>query len=73
MTKPPTIEEIRALQWAGNHASDSDSFNAVDELLSSEAPMGDKREALQIMQRDGMGIEGEITDQDVLDYLEDGR
>lgn len=65
----PTIEQIRAFKYSGNHAQDGGRFDAISRFVGSDAPMAEKREALQRMQRDGMGVDEPVTEQDVLDYL----
>jgi hypothetical protein len=64
-----TIVEIRTFKFAGNHMSDSGRFDAIDRFVQSDAPMPEKIEALEHMSRDGMGIAGPVTEQDVKDYL----
>lgn len=74
-TKPQvTIEQIRAFKWVGDHSADSDYFNAIDDFVHSDAPMVQKREALLILDREGMGIPTEsISEHEVEMFLEESR
>lgn len=64
-----TIKQIAAHQFVGNHHSDSEAFNAIDEFVNdmynSEA---DRAEALRTMTDCGMGCgrEEEVTDAELL-------
>jgi hypothetical protein len=72
MEEKITIEQIRAFTWVGNHFSDSEKMEAISKFVESDVPMAEKQEALLIMQRDAMGIEGTITEEDVEHYLRGG-
>jgi hypothetical protein len=69
----PTIEEIRAYRYAGNHYADGAKFDAIHDFVVAEStPMAHKQEALLRMERDGMGFPtSSVSEQDVLDYILD--
>lgn len=69
----PTIEQIRAFVWAGNHAADSRKMDAIDAYVGAfhELDPTTCREALTILTRDGMGVAGECDDAGLRSYLAD--
>jgi len=69
----PTIEQIRAFKWAGNHASDSGKMDAIDAYVGEhhKTDPATCREALTILTRDGMGVPGECDDAGLRSYLAD--
>lgn len=55
-----SLSSIRAIQWVGNHHSDSQSFRRVDRFVQdSSHSVADRAAALRIMARDGMGLTGD--------------
>jgi len=71
-----TIDHVRALRWAGNHESDSVSFETVDLFLAGDHPQGEKREACVIAQVRGMGVpesEEPVDDEAVEDAVSMAR
>ncbi len=71
----PTIEQIRAFRWAGNHHSDSGKMDAIDAYVGAhhKADPATCKEALTILTRDGMGEPGECDDAGLRRYLADRR
>jgi hypothetical protein len=67
----PTIEQIRAFEWAGNHAADSGKMDAIDAYVGANHDVDPAacKEALTILTRDGMGEPGECDDAGLLSYL----
>ncbi len=67
----PTIEQIRAFEWAGNHHSDSKKMDAIDAYVEAfhETDPATCKEALTILTRDGMGEPGECDDAGLRAYL----
>lgn len=69
----PTIEQIRAFKWAGNHHSDSGKMDAINAYVMAhhKADPAACKEALTILTRDGMGVPGECDDVGLRSYLSD--
>ncbi len=67
----PTIEQIRAFKWAGNHAADSGKMDAIDAYVREHHKSDPVtcKEALTILTRDGMGVRGECDDNGLRSYL----
>lgn len=67
----PTIEQIRAFEWAGNHAADSRKMDAIDAYVREHhrSDPATCKEALTILTRDGMGVPGECDDNGLASYL----
>jgi hypothetical protein len=67
----PTIDQIRAFKWAGNHAADSRKMDAIDAYVGAfhEVDPTTCKEALTILTRDGMGEPGECDDAGLQAYL----
>jgi hypothetical protein len=67
----PTIEQIRAFRWAGNHAADSGKMDAIDAYVGAfhELDPTTCKEALTILTRDGMGEPGECDEAGLQIYL----
>lgn len=62
-----TIQDIRGHEWVGNAFSDSPAFMAIDAFIQREdVSVEDRIEALEIMGRDGMGIDEPVTVKDVV-------
>lgn len=51
------LNDIRALQWAGNHYNDFQNFVLVERFVLESEDREEQKEALRIMCRDGMGID----------------
>ncbi len=69
-----TIEQIRAMTFAGNFHADQPKFDQIDTFIVDENnPMKDRAEAVRKMVEDGMGIDitGKTDDDVVQDYLEE--
>jgi hypothetical protein len=66
----PTIEEIRAYEWAGNHHSDSGKMDAIDAYVHThhEADPATCKEALTILSS-AMGEPDECDDAGLAEYL----
>lgn len=62
------IEAVRKYSWAGNAHSDHDAMTAIDAFVANDThSIADRAEALRIMGRDGMGLEGEDNGDDLTD------
>lgn len=69
--KVPTIEEIRGFKFVGNHAADAWIFAKIHNFILSDAPMEHKREAMHRLAKDGMGVDGDVKDEDVARYIQE--
>lgn len=73
----PTItnaNEIKALPWAGNHFSDWHLFEACHAYVVAESTSTEeKKKALYEMGLHGMGIDEEVTDETLEQYLADSE
>lgn len=66
------IEQIRAFKWAGNHAADSRKMDAIDAYVGAHHKSDPEscKEALTILERDGMGEDsGPCDDAGLRAYL----
>lgn len=53
------IQEIREHKFIGNAHRDNDAFTAICDFADDDClPIADRAEALRIMARKGMGLEG---------------
>jgi len=69
--KYDTIEQIRAIRWAGNHMSDGKKMEAVDDyVMANRADRALCKEALDIVSREGMGVDDPVTDAQLDEHLE---
>lgn len=65
-----SVDAIRSHQFVGNHAADSAAFEAIHEFASDwQHPVGERAEALRIMQDAGMGC-GRSDDMSDIDFLD---
>ena len=72
LTKPKydTIEQIRAVKWAGNHMADGKKMEAVDDyVVANRADRALCKEARDIVGREGMGVDEKITDAQLDEHL----
>lgn len=54
-----SIDQIRAHQFVGCHAFDSEAFSSIERFAESDNnPISDRAEALRIMATKGMGLTG---------------
>ena len=68
-----TIQEIQAHRFIGNHASDSQAFQAINQFVNHSDSIADQAEALRVMGDQGMGLgrEEHLSDQVLVDmYLD---
>ena len=66
----PTIEEIRAIRWVGNHFHDMKNFQLIDKFLSQSDDRVAMCEALLIQSRDGMGLKvTSVSEAELDEYL----
>ena len=66
--------QIKDLPWVGNHFSDSHLFRAIDAYVRLEStPREEKKAAVYEMGVHGMGLEGELSDEDFEFYMNDGE
>ncbi len=68
----PTIDQIRAFKWAGNHAADSEKMDAIDAYVGAFHKIDPEtcKEALVILERDGMGVDdAKCDDAGLASYL----
>lgn len=61
--------QVASLPWAGNHYSDMLLFQMVDAFVLTCTDIEQQKLALYDMSLHGMGMEGEITDDDVAEYI----
>lgn len=64
-----SVDSIRLHNFVGNHASDAEAFDAIHQFASDlERPIGERAEALRIMQDVGMGCgrSERVSDADLL-------
>ena len=64
-----TLADVESIQWAGNFHDDCKKFEAVSNFIMT-ANREEAKQALFLMNSEGMGIEGEVTD-DILDEYKD--
>ena len=64
-----SAEDIRALPWAGNHASDMKLFQLCRDYIFQCSDRGEQKHALTLMMRCGMGEEDPATDKELDGYL----
>jgi len=70
-----TIDQIKAHQFVGNHAGDSEAFRAIEMFILSPGSIEDRAEAIRQMSDRGMGlgrIETHSDEEIVNDYLMQG-
>ncbi len=72
-----TIEQVRAVRWAGNHMADGKKMEAVDDyVLANRADRAACKEALDIVSLKAMGVDEKITDEQLDEHIlmaEDAR
>lgn len=72
LARGATIEQIRAIDWRGNHYRDRSAFDVVHDFVANASnPLAERIEALQIATRDGMGEPDLVDEAYLLAYLEE--
>lgn len=65
-----TLKDILAIKFVGNYAADSMRFKRIDDFcMRADVAMADKRTALDFASKEGMGIESNITVEEVEEHL----
>lgn len=67
--KLDTGAQVEFLPWAGNHYSDMNLFNLIDNFVKDSTDKEQQKLALYNMSKFGMGMEGEVTDEDLEEYI----
>lgn len=62
-------EKIAVLPWVGNHWSDMPNFEACERLIFSLKDREQIRTALYLQGKHGMGIDAQVTDAEIDEFL----
>jgi hypothetical protein len=67
----PTLQQIKEMQFAGNHAMDSTKFDRIDLFIrDTNESVVDRLAALKVLQEDGMGLDPtEYNEAELAAYL----
>jgi hypothetical protein len=70
-----TLDEIRAIRWAGNHAADGAKMDGITEYVDRnyEADPESCKDALHVLSRDGMGVDERPDDRQLAEDVAECR